>query len=464
MSVTLIQLPAGIVPRIDEIAIDRPVLLFSLAISLAAGIAFGVFPALAAYRADPNELLKENNRTTGASLGHMRVRSLLVAAELALCVVLLVAAGLMIKSLLHVLQGDRGFQTDGVLTASLNLSPSKYDNHAERVTLVQHLVGKITALPGVQAVGFKTLALRDPSEMTFFADDQPKSKSGDAPLAEMSSVTAGFHEVMRVRLLNGRYISPADDEKSARICVVDDLLARQYWPGENAVGKRITIELTAEPGHQFFSASIVGVIHHVETDLAGVPKLPEIYIPYRQYPHRNGSLVVLSDSDPATLAPSLQKTLHAIDPDLTLYNFKTLQDIVDTHVAPRKLSVLLLSFLAAIALILATLGTYGVMAYMVTGRTQEIGLRRALGATPRQVFRLVLAQGIRLALCGVLTGVVVALVMGRLVTPMLSGVTARDPLTFVGVGGLLMIVSLFACYLPARKAVQLHPMAAVRHE
>jgi predicted permease len=464
VSAALPHLPSRMAPRFDEIATDRSVLLFSLAISLLAGVSFGVFPALAAYRADPNELLKENNRTTGTSLGHMRVRGLLVTAELALCVVLLVAAGLMIKSLFHVLQGDHGFQSDGVLTAALDLSPAKYNDPAPRIELVHHFLGKVAALPGVQAVGFKSPVLLAPFEMPFSVDGRPKPKAGEEPLTEASAVTAGFLEAMRIRLLKGRSISPADDEGSTKVCVVDDLLARQYWPGESAIGKHVTIELSAEPGHQLFSASIVGVIHHVENGIAGVPTLPEIYIPYGQYPNRSGSLVVLSQTDPSALVPSVRSALHSVDPSLTLSSFETLQDIVKTRVSPRKLSVLLLSCLAVIALVLATLGTYGVIAYMVTGRTQEIGLRRALGATPQQILRLILVQGMRLALWGVLTGVVAALVMGRLVSPILSGVTARDPLTFVIVGGLLLFVSFIACYVPARRAVQLRPLAAVRHE
>jgi predicted permease len=460
MSTTLLHLPPSIGARFDEISIDRSVLLFTLAISLLAGVAFGVFPALAAYRADPNELLKENKRTTGASLGHMRVRSLLVATELALCVVLLVAAGLTIKSLFHVLQADRGFQTDGALSATLNFSPAKDNNPAQRIALLQHFLGNVVALPGVQAAGFKSPALLEPFEMPLSIDGRP----GEKITSEVSSVMPGFFQAMRIRLLAGRYITAADDESSARLCVVDNLLAGQYWPGESAIGKHVTIELTSGLGHQFFSGMIVGVIQHVKNEIPGVPTLPETYIPYSQSPNSNGSLVVLSDSDPTGLAPSLRRTLRVLDPDLTLYNFRTLQDIVDTHVAPRKLSVLLLSCLAAIALVLASLGTYGVMAYMVSGRMQEIGLRRALGATPRHILGLVLVQGMRLAIWGVLTGVVAALVTGSFVSPMLAGVTARDPLTFVGVGGLLLLVSLIACYVPARRAVNLHPLVAVRHE
>ena len=462
ISAMLPHLPSTLVPRFDEVAIDRSVLLFSLAISLAAGIVFGVFPALAAYRADPNELLKENTRSTGASLGHVRVRGFLVATELALSVVLLVAAGLTIKSLFHVLQADRGFQTDGVLSATLSLSPVKYGSPANRVALVQQLLGKISPLNGVQAVGFKSPALRTPFEMPFFIDGHPKPS--EQPLAETSSVTPGFLEAMRIRLLQGRYLNAADDESFAKVCVVDDLLARQYWPGESAIGKHIAVGLSAEPGYQLFSASVVGVVRHVENDITGVPTLPEIYIPYSQYPNSSGSLVILSKSDPTTLIPPMRRALHDTDPDSALYDFETLQDIVATHVAPRKLSVILLSCLAAIALTLATLGTYGVMAYMVSGRTQEIGLRRALGATPQHILRLILAQGMRVSLWGVSTGVVAALVMGRFVSPMLSGVTALDPLTFVSVGGLLLLVSVIACYVPARQAVRLHPLAAVRHE
>jgi putative ABC transport system permease protein len=313
----------------DEVTIDRSVLLFSLTISLGAGVVFGVFPAMAAYRADPNELLKENNRTTGTSLGHMRVRSLLVAAELALSVVVLVAAGLMIKSLFHVLQADRGFQTDDVLTATLSLSQAKYRSPTQRIALVQHFLGKVSTLPGVQAAGFRSPAFRTPFEMPFSIDGRARPKPGEELLAEVSSATPGFLEAMRMGLLGGRRLTAADDESSAKVCVLDDLLARRYWPGESAIDKHITIELSAaEPGRQFFSARIVGVIHHVENDVAGVSALPEIYIPYRQYPNSSGSLVALSDSDPTPLIPSVRRALHVIDPDLALYDFETLQDIL----------------------------------------------------------------------------------------------------------------------------------------
>jgi putative ABC transport system permease protein len=363
-----------------------------------------------------------------------------------------------------VLQNDRGFQTDGVLTATLTLPPLKYTDDAAKRSLVLWLTQKIGQLPEVKAAGFKTPAFLFPYEMQFSVEGRPKPKLGQEPFTEVWSVTPGALEAMGTRLFQGRYLSAADNKSSQTVCIVDDLLVEQYWPGEGAIGKHITIALIAGLVHQTVRATIVGVIHHLENDVAGGPTIPGTYLSYAQYPVGSGSLVIRSNHDPATQAAAVQSVLRSLDPDLALYDARPLEQLVNSRVAPRRLSVILLSVLAGIALILATLGTYGVMAYMVTGRAQEIGLCRALGATPRHILRLVLTQGMRLALWGVLAGVVVSLVAGRLVTSMLSGVTARDPLTFAGVGGLLMAVAAVACYIPARKAMGLDPIDAVRCE
>jgi len=460
-SETLARLPARLVPRFDEISVDPTVLLFTLGLSLLTGVVFGVFPAVAAYRADPNEVLKENNRSTGTGLSDMRLRNSLVATELALSLVLLVVAGLMIKSLFHVLQTDPGFRSEGVLTASLNLPSLKYKTNAQVRSFVRQFTEKIAALPGVRAAGLKQ-PLLGPYEDNFVVEGQPRPLQGFEPYAEISVVTPGALEAMRVELLYGRYFSRTDDENSGAVCIVDDRLAERYWPGKAAIGKRIsTIETPTTPPQW---ATIVGVVHHVENDASGGPTLPGVYFAFAQRPANGGSLVIHSTVDANVLITRVRGALRSLDPDLALYDVRPLTQITGERVAPRRVSVILLSILAGIALVVAALGTYGVMAYMVTGRTQEMGLRRALGATPRDVLRLVLSQGMRVALVGVLIGMVASLALARVVRPLLFGVNASDPMTFAGVSGLLIAVAALACYIPARKAMELDPIVAVRHE
>jgi len=458
-SETLMRLPVEFLPRIDEIRVDPAVLLFTLAVSLLTGIVFGVFPAVAAYRADPNEVLKENSR--GSAMPDLHLRNGLVATELALSLVLLVAAGLMIKSLFRVLQADPGFRSDGVLTGSVTLPPLQYHTDAQMRSFVRQFTQKLAALPGVQATGLKS-PLLGPYEDNFVVEDRPRPARGSEPYTEISVVTPGALEAMGVRLLHGRYFNPSDDENAPPVCIIDDSLAERYWAGRSAIGRRIAIVETPSTPPSW--TTIVGVVHHVENHASGGPTLPGSYFPFAQTPTNGGSLVILSRQDPTALLAAVRSVLHSLDPDLALYDVAPLANLTRDRMAPRRLSVILLSVLAGIALILAAVGTYGVMAYMVIGRTREIGLRRALGATPRDVLRQVLSQGMRVALAGVLTGVIASLALGRVVSPMLFGVDVTDPMTFASVGGMLIAVALAACYFPARKAMRLDPVDALRCE
>jgi predicted permease len=459
-SEALQHLPVSFLPRIYEISVDHSVLFFTLAVSLLTGLLFGVFPAIYAYRTDPNEVLEENSRIC-TGLPGMRLRNCLVATELALSVVLLVCAGLMIKSLFHVMQADPGFQTDGVLTGALALPPLKYPTSTRVRELVRHLTTEITALPEVEAAGL-TWPLLGANEEAFVVEGQPWPAAGSEPYTEISLVTPGALEAMGVRLLYGRYFNPSDDQNAKPVCLVDERLAESYWHGPTAIGKRISILETPTEPPQW--ATIVGVVRHVENTASGGPVLPGTYFPFTQRRVNGGVVVVRSRRDPTALTKAIRTVLHSLDPDLALYDVKPLSRLTSDHVAPRRLAVTLLCTLAGIALILATVGTYGVMAYIITGRTQEIGLRRVLGATPRDVLRLVLSQGMRVAFAGVFAGVITSLALGNVVRPMLFGVSASDPMTFASVGGILITVAAVACYVPAQKAARLDPIEAVRHE
>jgi putative ABC transport system permease protein len=463
-SAALAHLPPGAsVPRSGEIAIDHRALVFTFAVSLLAGIVFGVFPALAAYRTDPNLVFKENGGCGNAGLLRMDFRNCLIAVEVALSLILLVGAGLTIKSLFHLLQADPGFQTDGVLTASLKLPDAKYRTAALRGDLIQHLVNKIAALGGVSKVGFAS-PLFGPNEQPFLVEGRPLPPPAQEPSTELSRLTPGTLEALGVKLLQGRFFNAGDSQDARRACIIDDMMALTYWPGESVIGKRIQIK---EPGlgdanNKWWT--VTGLVRHVVTHASGGPPLPNSYLPYAQVPANSGTLVVHSSLGEGALTTALQQALHALDPDVAWFDIGLLAENVDAQIVPRKLAVALLSILASLALLLAAVGTYGAMAYMVTGRAKEIGVRRALGAAPADVLRLVLGQGMAPAVVGLVLGILVSLTLGRLITPILFGVKASDPVTFASVGALLLAVALAACYVPARRAMRLNPLEAIRHE
>ncbi len=459
----LARLASSNIPRLNEISLDKPVLFFTLGVSLLTGIVFGVVPALTALRVDPHETLMDSGRISTSGLSRAGVRGLLVVAELALSLVLLLATGLAIKSFFMVIHQDRGFRAEGVLTASLSLPASTYPDETDRRRLIQQLVEKVEALPGVTTAGFK-FPLLAAAESRFMVEGRPNPEPDSLPYTEFSTVTPGGLEAMGVQLRSGRYFNADDQAGSEPVCIIDDLMAKQYWPNQSALGKRIAVEAPVAANGFGPWRTIVGVVHHVQHYAGDWPTLAGTYLPYSQYPFNRGSLVVRSNADQATLEPMLRDVLQSLDPSLAFYNVRPFTALVDEDVAGRRLVVVLLGTLAAVALLLAMLGSYGVMAYMVTGRTHEIGLRRALGAEPRDVLRLVLAQGLRLTIAGTAIGVAVALALSRLIRSLLFGVSATDPLTFAGVVVLLMIVAMAACYIPARKAVGLHPLDALRHE
>jgi predicted permease len=454
---------ASIVPRLDEISIDRPVLLFTLGVTLLTGLVFGVFPALMAYRTDPNEVLKDTSHGSRAGLTRMGLRSFLAAAELALSLVLLVGAGLAIKSLFHVLQADLGFQPNAVLTASLSLPETKYVDDAQRTHFVESLIEKLAVLPGVKAVGLEQPLLNG-SQTDFRVEGRPLPQPGQEPYAEISRVTPGALEALGVQLLSGRFFNMHDNEAAQPVCIIDDTIAGQYWPTESAIGKRIDFEVTTSQGVQHVWRTVVGTVHRLKNYGASGKSFPGAFLPFAQYPRPAGSLVILSDEPQSALEPMLRETVYSLDADMPLSDVGPLAEQFDVYVAPRRLAAVLLGILAGIALLLAAVGTYGVMAYMVVGRTPEIGVRRTLGAKTVDVLRLVLSHGIRVALAGLCAGVLGSLALGSVVSPMLFGVKASDPMTFASVGALLMAAASAACYIPARKAMGLDPIEAVRHE
>ena len=460
----LARAASGAVPRIEDVGVDRWVLGFTLGISCLAGLFFGMFPALQATRADVNSILKEGSRPGGAGAGHKRLRDALVVLELAISVVLVVGAGLTLKSLYRVLRADEGFDATGVTTARIGLPEAKYKTDAQREQFIEQLVEKANAIPGVQAAGMK-VPLLGGSQTGFMVEGQPKPTPGHFPSTEISRATPGALEAMGAKLLRGRFFTAADNEKAPLVCIVDDAMAQKYWPNQNPIGKHLGISFRAlKPGEMPPWTTVVGMIRTIKNYGADLPVLPETVVPYAQDPASGGNILIRSAADPAELVPALRAAVQSMDPDLPVYGVRRLESVLDENVASRRLSVSLLGGFAGLALLLATVGIYGVTAFAVSMRTQEIGIRMALGADPRSVMRMVLGQGARLAVAGVATGVIAALALTRLMASLLFQVRATDPVTYSDVAILLIVVALAACYIPARRAMRVDPMTALRYE
>ena len=404
---------SGAVPRIADVSVDGWVLCFTLGLSVLTGVIFGVFPVLHSSHADVNDALKENSAGSGTGKVRKRLREVLVVGELAISLVLLVGAGLTLESLFHVLRTDPGFKPDGVLTARFSLPDVKYKTDDQRRQLVARLTEKLASIPGVQAAGFKNPLLGG-WQNSFAIGGRPLPDPEHLPSAEMSRVSPGALEAMNSELLRGRFFTQGDSENTPKVCIIDDRLAGQYWPGEDPVGKPVLMD-EPKPGEQPPVTTVVGVIHEIKNYGVDQPVLPEIFVPYAQRPGSGGNLVVRSTADASAITNAMRAAAQSFDPDLPVYDVRTLESFVAENVAPRRLSVLLLSLFAGLALALATVGIYGVMSYSVTQRHREIGIRMALGAQTGDVLTLVVRQGTWLAAAGVGIGLIAALGATRLI-------------------------------------------------
>jgi putative ABC transport system permease protein len=454
--------PAG-VPRIEEASADSWVLLFTLGLSIATGIIFGIFPALQASRTDVQVALQEGGRSGTAGSRRSRLRDVLVAAEVAISLVLLVGGGLMTKSLLRVLQADGGINTTNVLTTRFSTPETKYNDDAKKRAFVTQLVAKVEALPGVEAAGFKNPLLGG-WQIGYFVEGRPILPLGQYPSTDVGRVTPDTMRAMGMRLLRGRNFYAHDDEKSQMVCIIDETFAKQEFPSEEPVGKRISFGGEPPPGQPRDWMTVVGVVGHVKNYGVDQASRIEMYVPESQRPSGGGILVVRSAEDPAALTSGIRDALRSLDPDVPLYEVRPLEDIVSDNNAPRRTSVLLVGSFAVLALLLAGVGVYGVMAYVVTQRRNEIGIRVALGANQGNIFQMVLRQGLRLALAGVAVGLVGALALTRVISGLLFEVSALDGETFVLGAATLSAMVLLACYLPARQATRVDPLVALRYE
>ncbi|MEK6324526.1 MAG: ABC transporter permease [Acidobacteriota bacterium] len=463
----------AVVNRVDEFRLDVSVLGFTLVISLLTGMVFGLAPALQSSKLDLTESLKEG--PGGATRGG-RLRDLLVICEITLAVVLLIGAGLMIGSVLRLHAVDRGLNTDNVLTMQVFLPKAKYPGGRQLASFYQRVLQRVQTLPGVESaslINYPPLGLISPT-VPFTIEGKAPPAPDEAPVAQYEVISAEYFHTMGIPLLSGRQFTEQDANENHGVAVISASMARRFWPHEDPVGMQIKPrfpEMRAYwvPESNNLPLTVVGVVGDLKQDgIMGVPQdqvtLPQMYLPYLQNPSSIMHLMVRTPSEPLRWAAAVRGEVYAVDKDQPVFDVKTMDEVVaESFARPRILTLLLVAF-AALALSLAAVGIYGVVSYSVIQRTHEIGIRIALGAQQRDILKLVLTQGMTLTVTGVILGLIAAFAVTRVMSSLLYGVGATDPMTFAGVSVLLTAVALVASYIPARKAMEVDPMIALRYE
>jgi putative ABC transport system permease protein len=454
-------------PRIDEISIDGRVVAFTFGVSLLTGILFGLVPAVHASKPDINETLKEAGGRGNAGTGLHRFRNGLVVTEVALALVLLIGAGLLIKSFIRLQEINPGFEPQNLLTMSLSLPERKYDGRKAADFFIR-LQDKVEAIHGVESATFSNgLPFAGAIENSFYVEGRPRTP-GNESMGVMYLTSSDYLKTMKIPLVKGRSFTEQDTGSAPPVVVIDEELASLYFPGEDPVGKHITLGMTDQ------KLEIIGIVGHVKHyNFDGqAPVRAQFYLPFDQIPEkfmpslagRMSLTLRTASNDPMSLANTVRDRVLALDKDQPVFGARTMESILSDSLATRRFTMLLLSAFALVALVLSAVGIYGVMSYSVNQRTREIGIRMAMGARSTDVLRLVVGQGMVLTLSGLAMGLASALGLTRLMASLLFGVTATDPATFAGISMLLGLVALAACYIPARRATKVDPMVALRYE
>ena len=454
----LVTLSADSIPPTAQVSIDATVLAFTFLISLLTGVVFGLAPALRTMKLNLGESLKEGSRTSSEGASRNRIRSTLVVIESAVAVMLLVGAGLLIRSLIQLQNTPPGFDAQNVLTMGVNLSREKYSTPEKASNFFYELENRIAGLPGVESVGLVTeLPLSgQPNDMPFTVEGRPPVTIDQAFDADFRRVNQHYFRTMRIPLLRGRNFTEQEIRQSAKVLLVSELLASQVFPDQDPLGKRLVMAMGGPPWE------IIGVVGDIRHRALETQPFPAMYMPTHATGRTN--LVIRTQVDPTSLAAAVRKEVQAIDPDQPVADVRTMEQWLDRAVATPRYRTTLLGLFALLALVLASTGIYGVMSYSVAQRTHEIGVRMALGARQLDVLKLVVRQGMSLVLIGVAVGVAAAIALSRVLSSLLFGVGARDPLTLVVVATFLSVVAFVACYLPARRAARVDPLVALRYE
>jgi putative ABC transport system permease protein len=454
----LVKLAPDTITRAKDIGMDNRVLCFTLLISLLSGVIFGLVPALQTSRPDLNESLKEGGKGTAVGVRSNRTHNLLVVSEMALALVLLVGAGLLVQSFRRLREVDPGFDPSNTLTMRLFLPESKYAPPGRASAFLDQVLERVAALPGVKAVGTTThLPMRGGGDTYFKIEGRPFEDPNKQVTALNPGVSYDYFNAIGIRLVKGRHFTDQETKEGPKTVIIDEAFERTYFSGEDPLGKRLIID-TGEPE----TREIIGVNRDIKQFSLMGGSAPTMYLPTLNVGRVN--LVVRSSGDPMAMTSAVRAAVQSVDKDQPIANVSSMADILSSSVAEPRFRTFLLSAFAGLALALAGVGIYGVMSYAVARRTHEIGIRIALGARPRETLMLVVGQGMTLALIGVVVGLAAAFGLTRLLSSLLFGVSATDPLTFAAIALLLTSVAALACYFPARRATRIEPMQALRCE
>ncbi|HKQ96814.1 MAG TPA: ABC transporter permease [Candidatus Polarisedimenticolia bacterium] len=452
-------LPAFDLPRIAEVRIDGVALGFTLALTVTSAILFGLAPAVQAAATNLNEALKATARGDGGR-GRQRFRNALVVGEVSLSLVLLIGAGLLVRSLLSVLSVERGFETRGVLTMQIGLARRDYDEPARQRAFYEDLLSRTSALPGVEGAALTNHPPLDGGNTNGdILVEGYTPRPDEVMLSDLRRVSPDYFRVMQIPLRKGRWFSERDGADATAVAVVNQAFVDRFFKGADPIGRRVNSQWDSKGWQE-----VVGVVGNVRHDGLDLPILPELYVPLAQAPMPGMVLFVRSPLDPPALAAAVRAQVHGIDANLPIFAVRTMDDILSASVGARRATAALLGAFSCLALFLAAVGLYGVLAYWVAQRRREIGIRMALGARTGDVLRLVVGHGLGLTLVGVVLGLGGGLLVGRLITGLLFGVTAHDPIVLAGLPLLVTAVTLAACWIPARRAARVDPMVALRYE
>lgn len=448
-------------PRLEEVRVDAQVVFYAFLVSVVTVALFGLWPAIRATKVELNEALKLGGRALTRGTGSGSLSGALIVVEVSLSVLLLVGAGLLLRSFVRVMNVDRGFKTENVLIADLSLSPTRYTEIIPRREFYRRLLEQVNSLPGVRASGIVSDAplSKESSVTVIIAEGAPQVPVVERPLVDRQYVSPGYFKTMDIPLRQGRLFDESDRKQA--VVILSEKIARRLWPGENPIGKRIG-EGDSTPATQ-----VVGVVGDIRSSALEKDPSSAMYLPYWQGDQLDLSgmaLMVRTDVEPQSMAGVLREEVRKLDPETPIAEMKTMERVVSESVSRRRFQMFIISIFAGVALLLAAIGIYGVVSYSVTERTNEIGIRLALGAERRDVFRLVLKQGMIPAVAGVSVGLVAALALARVIRSLLFGVSATDPATLVVIAVVLTIVALLACWIPARRATKVDPMVALRYQ
>ncbi len=472
---SLLRFAPADLPRLNEVTLNPSVLLFAFCISILTGVFFGLAPALQTARAGQIIALREGSHGAGSSKHQLKFSRFLVASEIALSLVLLIGAGLLLRSFWHLLEVRPGFEPHHLVTAKIWLAvpndplEDPYRLPEKRAAFHQEILRRVSALPGVEQAALGNAASLPMDARHFqlpFAIENRALDSESTPVAEIASVAPTYFSVLKTPLISGRFFADSDDTKGQQVALIDETLARRYWPGSDAVGQRLRLGIRRNQASASQSPwlTIVGVVANIKSDGFDAASAPHIYRPLYQVPTYDGVVYLRTASDPGTLGEAVRAEVQRVDPTIPVFSVRSMDFVLATYLAERRFALNLIAVFATVALLLASIGIYGVMAYTFSRRTNEIGIRIAMGAQRTDILKIAFAEGAFLVGSGVLAGLLGSLALTRFLQSMLFDVKPSDPTTFAAIAALLAAVTLVACFIPARRATRVDPLIALRHE